>query len=410
FERDDRQVRRRPELQLRQVWMALAYLLLIVPFWDALTEPLHLPFQQLSANLGVQMLHAVGVPAYREGTFLYLPNITLEVARACSGVNYLIAILALGVPLAYLYLPTNGRRLLLVTSAIGVAALSNSLRVATIGVLAYFEVGSPLHGPAHVLHGLFVSGIGYVVLFAGLRLLSRDSGRPATAPALAPAIVDRRVADGAVWRAGALAVVFLIVGFFPMRIVASPVPAGRPLAALPNRLGDWMAEPLAGVGETWWRGADDEVFRRYRSSSGLIVDVSIAYFASQSQGRELTSHYAGPLHRATRGETPSLGPAASGGNIVQLNARPGVRTGVFWYELDGAPVTSAYAVKARTVWSAAVRQRTNGGVVVLLTPTAPAARSEAELAAVTELAGKVHEALAPILWGRAPQAARPAQD
>ncbi len=81
----------------RRSWMALAYLLLMVPFWDAFTEPLHLPFQRFSADLGVQMLRVVGIPAYHEGVMLYLPNITLEVARACSGVNYLVAVLALGV-------------------------------------------------------------------------------------------------------------------------------------------------------------------------------------------------------------------------------------------------------------------------------------------------------------------------
>jgi EpsI family protein len=390
---------------LRLVWMALAYLLLIVPFWDAFTERLHLPFQQLSANLGVQMLHVVGVPAYREGTFLYLPNITLEVARACSGVNYLIAILALGVPLAYLYLSSNGRRLALVTSAIAVAALSNSLRVAMIGVLAYFEIGAPLHGPFHVLHGLFVSGIGYVVLFAGLRLLARgDRQRPAASPTVTPA--DRTAADGVAWRAAALAAVFLLVGVFPMRSVAAPVPAGRPLAALPDRLGEWSVEPMADPAETWWRGADDEVFKRYRSGSGVIVDVAVAYFASQSQGRELTSHYGASLHRGVQGEASPFTPSArGGGNIVQLNGKPGSRAGMFWYELDGEAMTSAYAVKAQTVWNAAFRQRTNGGVVVLLTPPAATPRSDAELAAIRDLAGRVHEALAPILWKRNSQAA-----
>ena len=99
------------------------------------------------------MLQVVGIPAYREGLYLFLPNVTLEVARACSGVNYLVAILALGLPLGYLYLPTVWRRVLLLTMAIGVAAISNSLRVALIGVLSYLEIGSPLHGPGHVLHG-----------------------------------------------------------------------------------------------------------------------------------------------------------------------------------------------------------------------------------------------------------------
>ncbi|HWM16742.1 MAG TPA: archaeosortase/exosortase family protein, partial [Microbacterium sp.] len=39
---------------------ALGYLLFMVPFWDAFTEPLHWPFQNNSAKLGVAMLHAVG--------------------------------------------------------------------------------------------------------------------------------------------------------------------------------------------------------------------------------------------------------------------------------------------------------------------------------------------------------------
>ena len=125
---------------MHAVWFALAYLVLMVPFWEGLTEPLHLPFQQLSANLGIRMLHVVGIPSYREGLYLFLPNVTLEVARACSGVNYLVAILALGLPLGYLYLPTVWRRVLLLAMAIGVAAISNSLRVALIGVLSYLEI------------------------------------------------------------------------------------------------------------------------------------------------------------------------------------------------------------------------------------------------------------------------------
>ena len=56
-----------------------------------------------------------------------------------------------------------------------VAALSNGLRVALIGVLAY-QFDAPLHGPVHMLHGLFVAAIGYVVLFAGLRWLARGEG------------------------------------------------------------------------------------------------------------------------------------------------------------------------------------------------------------------------------------------
>lgn len=217
---------------VRTIWVALAYLLLIVPFWDGLTERLHAPFQRLSARIGVGLLQAVGIPVFQDGTFPYLPNLTLEVARACSGVNYLVAILALGIPLAYVSLTSNRRRVLLIASAIAVAALSNGLRVALIGRLAYAEIGTPLHGPAHVLHGLFVSGIGYVVLLAGARLLApRHAEEVASAPAV------RRALDVPVRHAFAAACLF--AGLWGLLTASRPVPLPlpRPLATRPAVLG-----------------------------------------------------------------------------------------------------------------------------------------------------------------------------
>ncbi len=227
----------------KETWVALAYLLLMVPFWDAFTEPLHLPFQNFSANLGVKMLQLIGIPAYRENVLLYLPNVTLEVSRACSGVNYLVAVLALGVPLSYLYLPALWRRVVLIAGAVVIAAVSNSLRVALIGLLSYWQIGSPLHGPFHVLHGLFVSGIGYVALFVGLRLL--------TPAATAPAGVDARPnppVTSPPWRsfslrhAGVLIGLFLLAGILPGFYSVKPVPLAHPLDELPSRLGGWNAE------------------------------------------------------------------------------------------------------------------------------------------------------------------------
>jgi EpsI family protein len=383
---------------LRAVWMALAYLVLMLPFWDALTEPLHQPFQLLSANLGVRMLHAVGVPAFREGVLLYLPNITLEVARACSGVNYLVAILALGIPLAYLYLPTNGRRLLLVTTAVVVAALSNSLRVAMIGVLAHFEIGSPLHGPFHVLHGLFVSGIGYAVLFAGLRVLTPKApagqGPAVTRPTRELTVTQRRQTAG---RAAVLAAVYLFVGFVLMRAQATPVSLDRALDALPIQLGDWRAQADAELdSRVWWDKADDEVRRRYRSPDGYAVDVMVGYFSSQRQGKELASYRLGALHRASTaraGWVTALG--SSPVNVVRLSERGGERLGVLWYDVGGTVVDRPHEVQLRSAWNLVSRSRNDGTVVLLLSAASnPPLPEERQLAYIQTLAGQVASALA----------------
>ena len=83
---------------LKALWFPITYLLFMVPFWDNLTEKLNLPFQNFSASLGTKMIQAIGIPVYRKSIYIELPNITLEVAKVCSGVNNLIAIVAIAIP------------------------------------------------------------------------------------------------------------------------------------------------------------------------------------------------------------------------------------------------------------------------------------------------------------------------
>jgi EpsI family protein len=388
---------------VRVAWAALAYLLLMVPLWDGLTEHFHAPFQRRSAEMGVWMLRAIGIPAYREGVFIALPNLDIEVARACSGVNYLVAVLALGLPLAYLYLRDTWRRVVLLVSAVLVAALSNGARVALIGTLAYLEIGSPLHGPLHVLHGLFVAGVGYVVLFAGLRLLapaqqatpSVDPMSPTGAPKTTRADSSRRVATLA---AAGLAAVFLLVGSAPLTSAPHDVVLDGALEAFPDRLGDWVG---IGTGAwpqpadtTRWPGADVEFRRRFRRADGATVDLFVAYFASQSQNKEIVNDRAAELHaRATRVRVGADG-GGFDANLVPSDA--GRQELLFWYRVDARPDTNPYLVKARTLWSAIWRGDTHGAVVVL-TPGAGIVESPA--GALFEIAPLVEEALASRLPG-----------
>lgn len=398
---------------LRTIWMAVAYLLLIVPFWDALTEPLHAPFQRQSAHIGVALLQILDIPVYQEGNFIYLPTVRLEVARACSGVNYLVAVLALGVPLAYLSLPTMSRRILLVGSAVAVAALSNGLRVALIGTLAYADVGSPLHGPAHMLHGLFVSGVGYVVLLGGLRLLAPAGGAPraqaptaASPPESAPDRASiRRGIDVPVRRV--LATAGLFAGLWGALALYRPVPVPllRPLVTLPAVLGAWQAVPSGLADATWWRDADDSVHRIYVGPGGERLEVAIGYFAAQTQGREAASHLSGPLHRAITA-TVAL-PDGGGGpvvNQVSLAAPGGRRTGVFWYDVGGTIATSQLRAKLATARSVLASRRSAALIVVVLDAGVPGHDSPAPARPpAVDLAVELRRALAGITGSPEPE-------
>lgn len=391
----------------RALWAPLAYLWLLVPVWDAFTEPMHQPFQQASAAMGVALLHVAGIPALRDGTFISLPNLQIEVARACSGVNYLVAVVALGLPLAYLRLTTFSRRFLLVASALTIAALANGLRVALIGLLAHYDVGTPLHGPFHVLHGLFVAGIGQVVLFSLVGVLARSERRQAVATAGTVAAPAPR---GPVRLAPALALLFVV--WAVAGVTAADRPAPVPLAAgldtLPAFLGPWAAESSAPSGLDWWPTADARLTRRYRTAAGEVADVQIAYFSAQAQAHEVVSYRAGPLHRQA---TPLAAAEASSGPPIPVNLAYDSRDGelralVFWYELDGVVETTPMAAKLRTLWHALGRRRTNGAAVMIAMPVATTADAT-RVATLAALAARIHAALGTTLPGRAPAGASP---
>jgi EpsI family protein len=396
---------------VRVAWAALAYLLLMIPLWDAFTEPLHEPFQQRSAAIGVWLLHLIGIPAFREGTFIALPNMQIEVARVCSGVNYLVAVIAMGLPLGYVFLRDNWRRLGLLTVAVAIAALSNGLRVALICALAYYEVGSPLHGPFHVLHGLFVAGVGYVVLFAGLRVLSpnrehTDAKKPTTSMGLSGPTSSTS------WRFSLAATVILLVIFAAtgsslLARSSRPVTLEGALDTFPTELGAWSSDPVSRLrhvtARSQWPGADTEISRRYRRADGAVVDLYLGYFASQEQRRELVTHLSSEMHsRAELRRIEVSGQTGFQANYVAADRQDVVR--MFWYEIDARPETNKYIVKARTLWNAICGARSNGAVVVLSTHAAGQAAPDRILG---EIAGLVQNALASRLPGSRPRATQP---
>jgi EpsI family protein len=376
---------------LRIAAPAVAYLLFMVPFWDAFTEPLHGPFQDNSARLGVALMHLVHVPAFRDGTVIALPNVTIQVARECSGVNYLIAVLALALPLSFLRLRSWRKRVLLVSAAMIISALANGLRVALIGTLAYLNVGSPLHGPFHVLHGLFVAAIGYVVLFVGAHFME-DPARPAVASA------DRSALFRPSWRradAFALAAVFWLLVFVGVAPTATPVALAKSLDELPSRFDGWTERLTFGSPRTptdAWLSADQHLSREYREPSGLEARVDIWYFAEQRQSHEIVSYQVAGLHQRA---TPRRIELADGTSLVANEvAWPDRGTvGLFWYEIAGLPEAREFPAKLRSIWTV-IRSGHSHAAAIMITAAAAPGAQDATLQGLRRLAGDVHTGLA----------------
>ena len=288
---------------LRLVWMPLAYLLFMIPIWETVTDRFQWSFQLLSADVAAWLLRTFGIPVWHDGVYLHLPNVILQVAEACSGVNFVIAILAVSIPQAYLSL--HSRRLCVLVAALSiiVALLTNGLRIAFIGVLqSWGWTGSDIHGPGHALQGLSVAVIGFVAMFVIIRLLAKRWGIPvgpetradASAHVAAPP-ARVRLAPGLV---AATCIIFMSAAGVQAISLSTPVGLSASLESFPAVIGHWRSRPSRTLSSDRVAAADAELSRDYYSTSGAVVHMYVGYFASQQQAKELVSDRMSALHRS----------------------------------------------------------------------------------------------------------------
>lgn len=344
----------------------IAYLAFMMRFWEVFTIKLHPVFQNFSAALGTDLLHLVGIPAYRQTIYIELPNITLKVAEVCSGVNYLIAVMAIGVPLAYISLRGWTRRVVLVSGALIIAILANVLRVALIGTLAYYNLAGNLHGPHHVLQGMFISFIGFIALFAGAGLLSRGESAAHEAEGArdaGPGGRHKSISSAPLLlAAGMLLAAGTVVNFHH----PSPVPLKKDLSSFPLVIGGWTGadvEPDKTLEREF--GSDKSLLRVY-TKAAESVELFIGYDEYQEQGKELVNYLTARHHGGAEEAEISLG----GGDTVTVNRTTReegalTRTTLFWYVINGRVVTGRTTAKMYTAIDSLLRGRSNGAVVMV---------------------------------------------
>src|SRR3546814_5512626 len=94
------------EKLVRALLFPLGYALLLVPFGEELVPLL----QTFTAHISVVLLHLSGIAAEMQGVFITTKAGFFEVAEECSGVNFLIAMLAYSVFAAHLCFKSWTRR------------------------------------------------------------------------------------------------------------------------------------------------------------------------------------------------------------------------------------------------------------------------------------------------------------
>ncbi len=165
---------------LRSIAFPIGYLLFMIPIPAIVYYQLTIPLQMWASRLGATGLVALGIHTVREGNLLILPNCTLNVVEACSGIRSLLSLLAAVVAYGYLAEPNTWKRSVLAVASIPIAIATNGLRLIATGVLSYFFGPGVDSGVVHLALGLgfFVLAFLSILLIHKLLRLTSNSQDP----------------------------------------------------------------------------------------------------------------------------------------------------------------------------------------------------------------------------------------
>jgi exosortase B len=148
---------------VRVVWFPLVFIAFMVPMPGVLVDALTGPLKQWISVLVENALYGLGYPIARSGVMLMIGQYQLLVADACSGLNSMFSLSALGMLFMYL----TGRKsyvnnVIMLVSILPIAFAANVLRVAVLVLVTYYggdEAGQGfLHGFAGIV--LFATALG----------------------------------------------------------------------------------------------------------------------------------------------------------------------------------------------------------------------------------------------------------
>jgi len=139
----------------------LAYLVFLVPMGESFIPEL----QDVTAWFTVEFLKLHGIPVFRDGLYIQIPNGLFEVAVACSGIRYLIASVAVGTLFAYLSYNSFKKQFLFFLFALILPIIANGIRAYLIVIIAHYSDMEHATGADHLVYGWLFFGLIIMLMF-----------------------------------------------------------------------------------------------------------------------------------------------------------------------------------------------------------------------------------------------------
>ncbi|MGG7566216.1 VPLPA-CTERM-specific exosortase XrtD [Rhodovulum sp. DZ06] len=375
----------------KTLWPPVLHLVFMLPLPGTIYYKTATSLQAVSSEIGVWALQMLGTPVFLDGNIIDLGVYKLHVAEACSGLRYLFPIMSFSYIFAVLYRGPTWHKAVLLLSAVPIAVLMNSFRIALVGLMVNHYGIEHAEGLSHFLEGWVVFLTCIIILFglAALMLRMQPAPRMSLSEALDldlhavwPEFIRiRHVRPSPALISGAVLTLGLAAAWWlaPAREVSQVDRA--PLTEFPRTVDAWrttgpprMLDPKVEQ----VLGADDYISLTYaQAGERNTIEFFSAWYLDQSKGGIHSPEVCLPTGgwEMSSINTVDIGPQLGVAEEFNVN-RAVIRKGLsqmlvyYWFEQTGRHIASDYWAKAMLIYSGVVEGRTDGALVRLTTPIA----------------------------------------
>lgn len=328
----------------RGLLFPLFYMFFLVPIGEEAVPAL----QTLTAKMCMVLLGWTGIPAHIDGIFITTPTGLFRVAEACSGVKFLIAMVAYGVLVANMCFKSWGRRAAFLAVCIVVPIIANGQRAFGTIYVAHHQGIEFAADFDHVFYGwIFFGVVIALVMAAGWPFFDKRADAPAFDSALLQAPVARSI------RPLPAVVATLLIAAVPfgwstyVAALPSPVPSR---IALPSVEG-WDVVPYTPTVHWTPRfvGGSHYLSGRYRNDAGQEADLFVVVYDRQSEGKELVGFGQGAIDPDGYWSWTANTVAPTNGRAERIKTKGAAREVVSFYRVNGITSGSAARIKLATL-------------------------------------------------------------
>jgi exosortase D (VPLPA-CTERM-specific) len=352
----------------------LFLLLLMIPLPELISNKLTLPLQLISSQLATGFLQLVGIPVFRQGNIIDMGVRQMQIVNACSGLRYILALLALGVIFCYFFQRKPWKIIVLLLILLPATIFANALRVAAMGIYPILLLGF-----WHAFSGWLIFIFCFIVLAAVNYSLDRlsppeeykISGTDLKPSATIAMATPEKKTTFWIYVVAATFIIFLFIPITQRASYAPNYPLKEGFENFPMAIDSWKGRhvyidpELVAVTQS-----HAHLNAEYVSPEKNVVTLWIAYYESQKK--------AGGFVHSPKGCFVASGWQIEESKVISIGGEPvnwllvnrmGEKLLIYyWFMQRGRWIADETKNKFYMAYDGFWRRRTDGAIIRLITP------------------------------------------